>query len=136
MPSEQARHWGTIGLGIVTIATAAIGVALFGSDILDANIPNADPQVVTFLLGVKYGAAIFAGSFYVGILFDASRVIVPKPERLQSDGSAISQQVLRIYAYLVSELLALLLLLIADLMLNFLPQPAMQAEPAALLFTA
>lgn len=135
MPSEQIRHWGTIGLGIVTIATAAIGGALFGSDILDANIPNANLQAVAFLLGVKYGAAAIAISFYVKILFDASRVIVPAPARLQNDGRSISQQALRVYAYLVCELLALLLMLIANFLLNLLPQPAMPAEPAALLFT-
>ncbi len=136
MLSEQDSHWGTICLGIVTIATAAIGVALFSSNILDANIPNANPLAVAFLLGVKYGAAAFAVGFYVEILFDASKVIVPAPERLQRDGRTISQQALRVYAYLVCELLALLFMLIANFFLNLLAQTAMPAEPAALLLAA
>lgn len=40
MPSEPERYWGSICLGIVTIGTAAIGVALFSSDLVDGQIPE------------------------------------------------------------------------------------------------
>ncbi len=33
---EWERHWNTISLGIVTVATAAIGVALFATDLTEA----------------------------------------------------------------------------------------------------
>lgn len=136
MVSEKDRHWGTICLGIVTIATAAIGAALFGSDILDARIPNANLQAVAFLMGTKYGAAGLAIGFYVVILFNASMVIVPMPESLHKDGLTILQRVLRVYTYLVCELLALLLMLIANFLLNLLAQLAMPAAPATLLLAA
>ena len=37
MPDNQEweRHWNTICLGIVTIATAAVGVALFTADVVE-----------------------------------------------------------------------------------------------------
>ena len=133
MPSEPERYWGTICLGIVTIATAAIGVALFGSDILAANTTSVSSQAVAFLLGVKYVAAAVAVGFYVRILADSAGIIVPPAEGFHRDGRTISQQVLRVYAGLVGELTALLLMLTANFVLNLLASPAMPAEPMALL---
>ena len=134
MPSEPERYWGSICLGIVTIATAAIGVALFSSGLVDAQIPKDGP-VSVILIGIKYGSAVFAIGLYLGALFVARRIIVPAAERLQRGGSTTAERVLRIYALFFCELLALLILLVADLALNFLAQPVMPPEPAALSFT-
>ena len=134
MSSENDRHWGTICLGIVTIATAAIGVALFSSGLVDARVPEGTPMG-SILLGAKFGSAGLAIGFYLTVMYSASKVIVPAPERLQRDGRTISQQALRVYAYLACQLLALLLMLIANFFLNLLSQPVMPPEPAALSFT-
>lgn len=135
MPSETERYWGTICLGIVTIATAVIGVALFSSGLVDVRIPEGGP-LTSILLGVKLVAAVLAIVFYFVALYGASRVIVPAPDRLQRDSATTAKQVLWVYALFVGELLALLVMLFADLFLNFLDPPAMPAEPMALLLTA
>ena len=135
MPSESERYWGTICLGIVTIATAAIGVALFSSGLVDDQIPEGGPLTIVLLV-IKFGSAVLAIVFYLVALYGASRVIVPAPDRLQRDSAATSKRVFWVYALFVGELLALLVLLVADLVLNLLHPPAMPAEPMALLLAA
>lgn len=135
MPSETERYWGSICLGIVTIATAAIGVALFSSGLVDDQIPKGGPMTIVLLV-IKFGSAVLAIVFYLVALYGASRIIVPSPAGLQRDGATTSKRVFWVYALFFGELLALLVLLAADLSLNFLHPPAMPAEPMALLLTA
>ena len=135
MPSEPERYWGSICLGIVTIATAAIGVALFGSGLVDVQIPD-DSVAVKFLNAVKYSSAVLAVGLYLGVLFVASKVIVPATEKLPGDSATTAKQVLWVYALFVGELLSLLVLLAADILLNWLSPPAMPAAPMALLLVA
>ena len=135
MPSESERYWGSICLGIVTIATAAIGVALFSSGLVDVRIPEGGP-LTGILLGVKLVTAVLAIVFYFVALYGASRVIVPSPNRLQRGSVTTAKQVLWVYALFVGELLALVLLLAADLLLNLLHPPPMPAEPMVLLLAA
>ena len=132
MPSEPERYWGSICLGIVTIATAAIGVALFGSGLVEAQIPN-DSATVKFLSIAKYGSAGLAVGLYLVVLFVARKVIVPATENLPGDRPTTAERVLWVYALFVCELLALLVLLAADTLLNLLAPPAMPAAPMALL---
>ena len=135
MPSEPERYWGSICLGIVTIATAAIGVALFSSGLVEAQIPKGGSST-GILFGVKLVAAVVAIGFYLAVLYGAGRIIVPAPARLQRDSATTAKRTFRIYLLFIGELLALLLLLVADLLLNFLAPPAMPAAPMALLLAA
>ena len=134
MPSEPARYWGSICLGIVTIGTAAIGVALFSSDLVDGQIPEGG-SVPVILFIVKIGSAVLANFFYLAVLYRAGRLIVSASEKLPRNSAATAKRVSWVYALFFCELLALLILLVADLALNFLAQTALPSEPAALLFT-
>lgn len=135
MPSEPERYWGSICLGIVTIATAALGVALFGSGLVDVQIPD-DSATAKILNIAKYSSAGLAVGLYLVVLFVARKVIVPATKNLPGDRPTTAERVLWVYALFFGELLALLLLLAADILLNLLAPPAMPAQPMALLLAA
>jgi len=63
MPDSQEweRHWNTICLGIVTVATAAVGVALFAADIAGIVTSWATYSLVVIAI-LAYLSVLFLGS--------------------------------------------------------------------------
>ena len=127
MPSEAERHWSSVCLGIVTVATAAIGIALFGADIVGVNIP-ADARLMPLLV-IKLGCALGALSAYIVLLVKARSVVIFTMPRQGIARFDRRRQANLIYILFIAELALLVGLLIAGLSLDFLAEPPDSVVP-------
>ncbi len=100
---EWERHWNTISLGIVTVATAAAGVALFTADVT---------EIVTSW--TTYSLAVIAILAYLSVLHLGSRVIFSTPDELGRRRTTKRRIARNLYGWFVLELLALIGLLIPE----------------------
>ena len=126
MPSEAERHWSSVCLGIVTVATAAIGIALFGADIVGVNIP-ADARLMPLLV-IKLGS-LGALSAYIILLVKARSVVIFSVPRQGIARFDRRRQANLIYILFIAELALLVGLLIASLSLDFLAKPPDSVAP-------
>lgn len=105
MPDNQEwdRHWNTICLSIVTIATAAAGVALFAADIA---------EIVTSW--TTYSLVAIAILAYLSVLYLGSRAIFTASDELARQGTSKRQLARNLYGWFTLELLVLVGLLIPE----------------------
>ena len=98
MPDSQEweRHWNTICLGIVTVATAAIGVALFTADVA---------EVVTSW--ATYSLAAVAVLAYLSVLYLGANAIFSTSHELERQGTSKRRIARSLYGWFALELLAL-----------------------------
>ena len=108
---DTERHLSSICLGIVTVATAAIGVALFTSDLAKVDIPDIQNPIWILVVLKGYSAAI-AVVLYVRLLYAAGGIIIPVPAASRRNGFSPQQQAKFVYALFFGELMALIALLI------------------------
>ena len=109
--SDTERHLSSICLGIVTVATAAIGVALFTSDLAKVDI-HVGQNPIWILIVLKVYSAFIAITLYVRLLHAAGRIIVPVPAESRHNSLSPQQQAKFVYALFFGELMALIALLI------------------------
>ena len=105
MPDSQEweRHWNTICLGIVTVATAAVGVALFTADVAD---------IVTSW--ATYSLAALAILAYLSVLFLGGSAIFATSNELEQQRTTKRGVARNLYGWFTLELLALIGLLIPE----------------------
>ena len=105
MPDNQEweRHWNTICLGIVTIATAAVGVALFTADVV---------EIVTSW--ATYSLVIIAILAYLDVIYLGGNAIFSTSSGLERQGTSKRHIARNLYRWFVLELLALVGLLIHE----------------------
>ena len=128
--SDAERHLSSICLGIVTVATAAIGVALFTSDLANVDIPGGqDPIWIPVVL--KVYSAFIAIILYVRLLHAAGGIIVPVPAESRRNGFSPQQQAKFVYTLFFGELMALIALLIFAWLNELLIQVMADSEAAA-----
>ena len=119
MPDSQEweRHWNTICLGVVTIATAAVGIALFAADVA---------EVVTSW--ATYSLAIIAIIAYLNVIYLGGKAIFSTSAELEQKGTSKRGTARNLYRWFVLELLALVGLLIHETLASLLqllaPPPA------------
>ena len=111
MPDSQEweRHWNTICLGIVTVATAAVGVALFAADITEI--------VTSWATHSLAAVAILA---YLSVLLLGNRAIFATSDELERRGTSKRRVAQNLYGWFTLELLALVVLLIPEAFANLL----------------
>lgn len=103
---DSERHWSTISIGIVTIATAAIGGALFAVE------PTAASTTLTLL--ATYFLELIAVFVYLYVLVLGGRVIFASPTELSRQKTS-KREVARLqYTWFFVELLAIAGLLISQ----------------------
>ena len=128
--SDAERHLSSICLGIVTVATAAIGVALFTSDLANVDIPGGqDP--IWILVVLKVYSAVIAIMLYVRLLHAAGGIIVPVPDGSRRRKFSPQQQAKFVYTLFLGELMALIALLIFAWLNELLIQAMADSEAAA-----
>ena len=105
MPDNQEweRHWNTICLGIVTVATAAVGVAFFTADVA---------EIVTSW--ATYSLAAVAILAYLSVLFLGTSAIFSTSDELERQGTSKRRNARKLYVWFTVELLALIGLLIPE----------------------
>ena len=129
--SDAERHLSSICLGIVTVATAAIGVALFTSDLAKVDIPVGQ-NPIWILVVLKVYSAFIAIMLYIRLLYAAGGIIVPVPAESRRNGLSPQQQAKFVYALFFGELMALIALLIFAWINELLIQATADSEaPAA-----
>ena len=114
---EWERHWNTICLGIVTVATAAVGVALFTADIA---------EIITSW--ATYSLVIIAMLAYLSVLFLGTSAIFSTSNELEPRRTTKRRVARNLYGWFTIELLALIGLLIPEAFAGLLqllaPAPA------------
>ena len=114
---EWEHHWNTICLGIVTIATAAAGVALFAADI--ADLVTSWPTYSLVLI------AIFA---YLSVLLQGNKAICSTSDELEQNGTTKRRIARKLYGWFSLEMLSLIGLLVPEAFAGLLellaPPPA------------
>ena len=116
---EWERHWNTISLGIVTVATAAVGVALFATDLTE-----------TVNSWARYGLVIIAVLTYLRVVYLGGRVIFSTPEYLAIQRTSKRQLALQLYLWFGLELFTLANFLIIDAFAGLLASLIKSIEPA------
>ena len=97
------RHWSAISLGIVTVATAAIGAAFFAIDLT---------EVVTSL--ITYFLVVIAISVYLWVLILGGRSIFSTSDEAILLGMSKRQLAQALYRWFFLELFVLAMLLIPE----------------------
>ena len=110
---EWERHWNTISLGIVTVATAAVGVALFAADVA---------EIVTSW--ATYSLAALAILAYLSVLFLGGSAIFATSNELERQRTTKRGVARNLYGWFTLELLALIGLLIPEAFDGLLQLPA------------
>ena len=105
MPEDPdwERHWNTICLGIITIATAAIGGALFAADYSATNTS-----------WIEYALTIIAIWTYLLVLLSGADVIFTSEISFQLRGTSKRSRARILYGWFFTEIFALAGLLISD----------------------
>lgn len=116
---EWERHWNTISLGIVTVATAAVGVALFATDLTE-----------TVNSWARYCLVIIAVLTYLRVVYLGGRVIFPTPEYLATQRTSKRQLAFQLYLWFGLELFTLANFLIIDAFAGLLASLIKSIEPA------
>ena len=116
MPDSQEweRHWNTICLGIVTIATAAVGVALFAADAAEVIASWA-----------TYSLAAVAVLAYLSVIFLGTNAIFSTSDELEQQGTSKRRMARKLYVWFTLELLALIGLLVLEAFAGLLELLAM-----------
>lgn len=128
--SDTERHLSSICLGIVTVATAAIGVALFASDLAKVAIPSGQNPIWILVILKVYSAAI-AIMLYIRLLYAAGGIIVPAIDASRHGRFLPQQQAKFVYALFFGELMALIALLIFGWLNELLIQVTADSEAPA-----
>ena len=122
-PTETERHWSTICLGIVTVATAATGATLFGSDLTAIEVPGASPTIWA-LSSIKWASALTSILLYVWMVYEAGKIIIPIPDEYRRSEFSPSRQTRFVYTLFFGEVVVLVSMLISELLINALtPTP-------------
>ena len=121
MPDSQEweRHWNTICLGIVTVATAAAGVAFLAADVAEIVTSWATYSLVAI--------AILA---YLSVLFLGSKAIFSTSDELERRGTSKRRIARNLYGWFALELLVLVGLLIPEAFAGLLQLLAPAHSPA------
>ena len=109
---EWERHWNTICLGIVTIASAALGTAIFASNPADIDLTTKDNWGLT-LAALKFGLIIIAMVLHMLLVALSGRAIFHTAH--STDAIDKSQRVLFIYWLFWFEVFVLVVLLTVNL---------------------
>ena len=101
MPAQDCeRHWNTIALGIVTVATAAIGGALF---VIERAVAPTSPEATLAMYCLEL-IAIFA---YIYVLILGRRVIFSTSVQLHDQKTSKRRLAHLLYGWFFIELFAL-----------------------------
>ena len=112
---EREEHWNTICLGIVTVATAAVGTAVFASGLTTIDLASKDltqlaPDVAkTFFAGVAIFLYFFVGTLSGIAMFHAGNEATPDD---RADDKR--NRTYWIYWLFIAELIALICLLASN----------------------
>ena len=114
MPESQEweRHWNTVCLGIITVASAAVGAALFTADL--AEFGTSYPA---------WGLIALAMLAYLNVLITGGRAIFSTPEELEEQGNSKRELARTLYSWFITELFAIAGLLISQAFAYFLRPP-------------
>ena len=122
-PRETERHRSIICLGIVTVATAATGATLFGSDLTAIAVPGASPTI-WWLSSIKWSSALISILLYVWMVYEAGKIIAPIPDEYRRRDFSSSRHTRFVYALFFGEVVMLVTMLISNLLINTLtPAP-------------
>ena len=121
MPDRQEweRHWNTICLGIVTVATAAVGVAFFASDVT---------EIVTSWAAYSLVAIVVLA--YLNVLYLGSKSIFSTSDELEQQGTTKRRIARNLYGWFALELLALVGLVVPEAFASLLQLLAPAPSPA------
>lgn len=110
MNPDWDRQWITICIGIVTIATAAVGVALFSARLADPAVSATSPEAL-ILLCCRLIIGLFVASIYLTMIRRAEATIFATDFELARAGTNRRESARHIYQGLFRVLSGLLLLL-------------------------
>ena len=132
MPVESDRHWDALCIGIVTIATAALGTVIFVADIYNVSATSAGRPISEL---TKVGFAGLAIILYLAMtmmsgvaIFFADRYDETKPD-------AKRRLTFVVYALFVAEVFTLSILLAVNVIMDIVtsqPVPGIMAAEFSL----
>ena len=128
---DSEHHWNTICLGIVTIASAAVGTAIFASGLADIDLLTKDERrwITEVLKLFLVGIAIF---LYMALTALSGIAIFRTAD---ANGNRVkSQRTMVVYCLFLAEVFALVALLAVDLfddqIIQWLSQSLTPQKPA------
>ncbi len=111
--SEWNRHWNTICMGILTIATAVVGAAFFAADI--ASVVFADKGTVyQFLQAAKVVTIVVVLATYLRMVTISGYAIFTTPGELERQRTSKRAQTAFVFRGLIIILFGLVALLVID----------------------
>ena len=114
MDAEWERHWNTVCLGIITIATATVGAALFASDIASIDLSSKEISVQTLQM-LKICAVFVVLAVHLWLVETASESIFTSSADLEYRGTSKRAQAAYAFGGFVIILVSLIGLLVLNL---------------------
>ena len=107
---ERAEHWNTLCLGILTIASAAVGTAVFASGLADIELSNSiQSQLLPEIAKVVF--ATVAIGFYLALTVISGQIIFGDGVQDEAGDVHKRNRTRFVYRLFVVELIALVFLL-------------------------
>lgn len=111
---ESKEHWNTLCLGIVTVATAAVGTVLFASGLAEVELSDSVlsrllPEVTKVVFGVV------AIVLYLVLTVISGLIIFGETAQESSNEIHIKRRTRVVYWLFVAELIALFFLLVSNI---------------------
>ena len=110
MNPDWERQWITICIGIVTIATAAVGVALSSARLADLAVSATSPEALIWLY-CRFITSLFVALIYLTLIRNAEAAIFATDFELARVGTNRREATRQIYQGLFPVLSGLLLLI-------------------------
>jgi hypothetical protein len=112
---EREEHWNTICLGIVTVATAEVGTAVFASGLTNIDLSNRDiTQLVPDIVKVLFAGAAIVLYVFVGTLSGVAMFRTGHEATPEARADDKRNRTSLIYWLFIAELIALICLLASN----------------------
>ena len=117
MDEDWDRHWNTLCLGILTLATATVGAAFFAGGVANIDLSSSDLgiqilQALTFVF--IFGALLVL----IRLVGAASKVICTSSTDLELEGTTKRAQTAYVYLGFTLIIMALVALLVIEFFTN------------------
>lgn len=117
MDEDWDRHWNTLSLGILTLATATVGAAFFAGGVANIDLSSNDPGI-QILQAIKFVFIFGALLVLIRLVGAASKAIFTSSPDLEQEGTSKRTQTAYVYLGFTPIIMALVALLVIDFFTN------------------
>ena len=113
MDEDWDRHWNTLCLGILTLATATVGAAFFAGGVANIDLSSNDHDI-QILQATKFIFIFGALLVLIRLVGAASKAIFTSSPALEHEGTSKRAQTEYVYLGFTLIIMALIALLVID----------------------